>query len=69
MSTSFIMGIIFGITVMVLIVSAFVSGIGMDFNFYFMDGKHEHNAVIGRSWLCNSAESQEACSHGSERMI
>lgn len=39
MSTSFIMGIIFGITVLVFIVSAFVSGIGMDFNFDFMDGE------------------------------
>ena len=34
MSTSVIMVIIFGITVMVLIVSAFVSGIGMDFNLF-----------------------------------
>ena len=37
MSTSFIMGIIFGIAALVLIGSAFASGISMDFNFDFMD--------------------------------
>lgn len=68
MSTSFIMGIIFGIAALVLIVSAFASGISMDFNFDFMDGEHEHNAVISRSWLC-SLRTPEACSHGSARMI
>lgn len=62
------MVIIAGISSLILIVSAFVSGIGMDFNFDFMDGKHEHNAVIGRSWLC-SLRTPEACSHGSARMI
>lgn len=68
MSTSVIMVIIFGISALVLIVSAFASDIGMDFNFDFMDGEHEHNAVIGRSWLRNR-RTPEACSHCSERMI
>lgn len=39
MSTSVIMVIIFGISSLVLIVSVFASGIGMDFNFDFMDGE------------------------------
>lgn len=37
MSTSVIMVIIFGISALVLIGSVFISDIGMDFNFDFMD--------------------------------
>lgn len=39
MSASVIMVIIAGISSLILIVSAFASGIGMDFNFDFMDGE------------------------------